>query len=36
MELTDTEYLTLCNLLPQFETCFATHTHDVGKTYSIS
>ena len=30
-DLTDTEYITLCNLLPKYTTCYATHKNDVGK-----
>ena len=30
-DLTDTEYITLCNLLLQYKTCYATHKNDVGK-----
>ena len=30
-DLTDTEYITLCNLLPKYRTCYATLKHDVGK-----
>ena len=30
-DLTDTEYVTLCNLLLKFKTCYATHKNDVGK-----
>ena len=30
-ELTDTEYVTLCNLLLEYQTCYATHKSDVGK-----
>ena len=29
--LTDTEYVTLCNLLLKYKTCYATHKNDVGK-----
>ena len=29
--LTDTEYITLCNLLPKYKSCYATHKNDVGK-----
>ena len=29
--LTDTEYITLCNLLLKYKTCYATHKIDVGK-----
>ena len=29
--LTDTEYITLCNMLLKYETCYATHKNDVGK-----
>ena len=28
--LTDTEYVTLCNLLLKYKTCYATHKNDVG------
>ena len=30
-DLTDTEYVTLCNLLVKYKTCYATHKNDVGK-----
>ena len=30
-DLTDTEYVTLCNLLLKNKTCYATHKNDVGK-----
>ena len=30
-DLTDTEYVTLCNLLLKNRTCYATHKNDVGK-----
>ena len=30
-DLTDTEYVTLCNLLLKHKTCYATHKNDVGK-----
>ena len=30
-DLTDTEYVTLCNLLLKYQICFATHKNDVGK-----
>ena len=30
-DLTDTEYITLCNLLLKYKTCYATHKNDVGK-----
>ena len=30
-DLTDTEYVTLCNLLLNYKTCYATHKNDVGK-----
>ena len=29
-DLTDTEYITLCNILLKFKTCYATHQNDVG------
>ena len=29
--LTDTEYITLCNMLLKYKTCYATHKNDVGK-----
>ena len=29
--LTDTEYITLCNMLLKYKTCYATHKKDVGK-----
>ena len=28
---TDTEYVTLCNLLLKYKTCYGTHKNDVGK-----
>ena len=30
-DLTDTEYITLCNMLHKYKTCYATHKNDVGK-----
>ena len=30
-DLTDTEYITLCNMLLKYKTCDATHKNDVGK-----
>ena len=30
-DLTDTEYITLCNMLLRYKTCYATHKNDVGK-----
>ena len=30
-DLTDTEYLTLCNRLPKYKTCYATRKNEVGK-----
>ena len=30
-DLTDTEYITLWNMLPKYKTCYATHKNDVGK-----
>ena len=30
-DLTDSEYITLCNMLLKYETCYATHKNDVGK-----
>ena len=30
-DLTDTEYITLCNLLLKYNTCYATHKNDVAK-----
>ena len=30
-DLTDTEYITLCNLLLKYKTCYATHKNDIGK-----
>ena len=30
-DLTDTEYITLCNMLLKYKTCYATHTNDVGR-----
>ena len=30
-DLTDTEYITLCNLLLKYKTCYATQKNDVGK-----
>ena len=29
--LTDTEYITLCNMLLKYKTCYATHNNDVGR-----
>ena len=30
-DLTDTEYITLCNMLLKYKTCYVTHKSDVGK-----
>ena len=30
-DLTDTEYITLCNMLLKYKTCYATHKNDVDK-----
>ena len=30
-DLTDTEYITLCNMLLKYKTCYVTHKNDVGK-----
>ena len=30
-DLTDTEYITLCNMLLKYNTCYSTHKNDVGK-----
>ena len=30
-DLTNTEYITLCNVLLKYKTCYATHKNDVGK-----
>ena len=30
-DLTDTEYITFCNMLLKYKTCYATHKNDVGK-----
>ena len=30
-DFTDTEYVTLCNILLKYKTCYATHKNDVGK-----
>ena len=30
-DLTDTEYITLCNMLLKYKTCYAIHKNDVGK-----
>ena len=30
-DLSDTEYVTLCNLLLEYKTCYATHKNDVGE-----
>ena len=30
-ELTDTEYITVCNMLLKYKTCYASHKNDVGK-----
>ena len=35
-DLTDTEYVTLCNLLLKYQTCYATHENDVGKIQLLS
>ena len=29
-DLRDTEYITLCNMLLKYKTCYATHKNDVG------
>ena len=29
-DLTDTEYIPLCNMLPKYKTCYATHKNDFG------
>ena len=29
-DLTDTEYITFCNMLLKYKTCYATHKNDVG------
>ena len=34
-DLTDTEYVTLCNLLLKYKTCYATHKTDVGKITTL-
>ena len=34
-DLTDTEYVTLCNLLLEYQTCYATHKNDVGKIATL-
>ena len=34
-DLTDTEYVTLCNLLLKYKTCYATHKNDVGKIATL-
>ena len=31
-DLTDNEYITLCNLLLKYKTCYATQKNDVGKS----
>ena len=31
-DITDTEYITLCNLLLKYKSCYATRKNDVGKT----
>ena len=30
-DLTDTAYITLCNMLLKYKTCYTTHKNDVGK-----
>ena len=30
-DVTDTEYITLCNMLLKYKTCYSTHKNDVGK-----
>ena len=30
-DLTDTEYITRCNMQLKYKTCYATHKNDVGK-----
>ena len=30
-DLTDTEYITLCNMLLKYKTCYVTHKNDVGR-----
>ena len=30
-DLTNTEYITLCNMLLKYKTCYATHKNDVGR-----
>ena len=30
-DLTDTEYITLCNMFLKYKTCYATHKNDVAK-----
>ena len=30
-DLTDTEYITLCNILLKYKTCYATHKNNVGR-----
>ena len=30
-DLTDTDYITLCNVLLKYKTCYPTHKNDVGK-----
>ena len=30
-DLTDTEYITFCNMLLKYKTCYASHKNDVGK-----
>ena len=34
-DLTDTEYVTLCNLLVKHKNCYATHQNDVGKIATL-
>ena len=34
-DLTDTEYVTLCNLLVEHKNCYATHKNDVGKIATL-
>ena len=34
-DLTDIEYITLCNMILKYKTCYATHEHDVGKISTL-
>ena len=34
LDITDTEYITICNMLLKYKTCYATHKNDVGKIFT--